>query len=93
VQVAHLDADHATVSDRLARVLARAVRAERARAGLSQDVLAERLGWSRQVVTSVETGTRRLNADELPELCAALGVTLARLLTDADPADRAALGL
>jgi hypothetical protein len=41
----------------------------------------------------VETGTRRLNADELPDLCAALGVTLSRLLTDADPADRAALGL
>ena len=81
------------MSDHLALTLARAVRAERSRHGWSQARLGEALGWSQSKVAAVEAGTRRLNADELPDICTALGVTLQRLLTDADPADLAALGL
>jgi transcriptional regulator with XRE-family HTH domain len=81
------------VSDSLALALSRAIRAERARAGLTQEALAERLGWSRQVLTAVETGSRRLYAHELPDVCYALGVTLADLLDRADEADREALGI
>jgi transcriptional regulator with XRE-family HTH domain len=81
------------MSDHLALTLARAVRAERSRHGWSQTRLGEALGWSQSKVAAVEAGTRRLNADELPDICTALGVTLERLLTDADPADLAALGL
>ena len=81
------------MSDHLALTLARAVRAERSRNGWSQARLGETLGWSQSKVAAVEAGTRRLNADELPDICTALGVTLQRLLTDADPADLAALGL
>jgi transcriptional regulator with XRE-family HTH domain len=76
----------------LSRVLVRGLRAERARTGLSQAALAERLGWSRQKVTTLENGTRRFYADELPELLDALGITLAKLVQDAAPEDRRALG-
>lgn len=81
------------MSDRLALVLARAVRAERARRGLSQSELGQALGWSQTKVAGVEAGTRRLLTHEMPELCEALGVTLARLLTEADPEDVRRLGL
>ena len=81
------------MSDHLALTLARAVRAERSRHGWSQARLGEALGWSQSKVAAVESGTRRLNADELPEVCLALGVSLRRLLADADPADLAAIGL
>ena len=71
----------------------RGLRAERSRQGLSQAELAERLGWSRQKVAALEAGTRRLFFDDMPDLCAALGVPLSRLLIDADPGDLKVLGL
>jgi transcriptional regulator with XRE-family HTH domain len=81
------------VSDHLARTLARAVRAERSRLGWSQARLGEALGLSQSSVAAIEAGIRRLNADELPELCATLGVPLRRLLADASSEDLKALGL
>ena len=81
------------MSDSLALVLKRAVRAERARLGWSQTDLANALGWSQSRVASLETGTRQLYAHELPEVCAALGVTLDRLFAAADHKDRERLGL
>lgn len=81
------------MSDHLALTLARAVRAERARRGWSQTALAERLGWSQTKVAAVEGGTRRLYVHEMPEVCRVFGVSLARLLQDADQDDRRALGL
>jgi|SRR5690242_8626774 len=77
----------------LRTAIANAVRAERARAQISQDQLAERLGWTRSMVTKTELGQRDIAAHELPGICRALGVTLDRLLVDADPADREALGI
>ena len=81
------------MSDSIAYAIARSIRAERARAGLSQAQLSDRLGWSRQVLTAVEAGARRHHADELPELCKALDVSLADLLHGGDPEDIAALRL
>ena len=75
------------MSDAFALALRQAVRAERHRAGLSQAKLAEAMGWSRQVVSAVETGTREVMARELPALCAALGVTLRQLLDRVPQAD------
>jgi transcriptional regulator with XRE-family HTH domain len=85
--------DIAGVSDALANVVARSVRAERARRGLSQSQLGERLGWSQSKVAAVESGARRLYAHELPDVCSALEVTLLRLLQDASDQDMEALGL
>jgi transcriptional regulator with XRE-family HTH domain len=73
-------------------VLQRAIRAERARVGMTQSELARRLGWSRQVITNIENGDRSISVHELPAICRALGVTLNELSRDADPEDRAALG-
>lgn len=91
-----VDGHLATVrSDRSAsvqRVLIRGLRAERARIGLSQEALADRLGWSRQKITKIENMTTRLYADELPELLDALGITLGKLVQDATADDRRALG-
>jgi transcriptional regulator with XRE-family HTH domain len=81
------------VSASLALSLSRAVRAERARLGLSQEQLAERLGVSQSTVSAIEQGTRRVYADELVEICLTFDVTLDALLSRADRGDRQALGL
>ena len=85
--------DIALVSDALANVVARSVRAERARRGLSQSELGAKLGWSQTKVSQVESGARRLYAHELPEICSALEISLMRLLEGASDADLEALGL
>lgn len=77
----------------LAAAFAGGIRAERARAGLTQAQLAERLAWSATKVASVERGERALLAADLADVCRALGVPLGQLLAAADPADRAALGI
>jgi ribosome-binding protein aMBF1 (putative translation factor) len=74
-------------------VVAANVRAERARRRWRQADLAERLGWSLTKVADVESGRRRITADQLVELCRALDVTLLRLLDGADLDDLNTLGL
>jgi ribosome-binding protein aMBF1 (putative translation factor) len=81
------------MSDALANVVARSVRAERARRGLSQTELGAKLGWSQTKVSQVESGARRLYAHELPEICSALEISLMRLLEGASHEDLQALGL
>jgi ribosome-binding protein aMBF1 (putative translation factor) len=81
------------MSDRLALTLRQAIRAERARQGLTQEDLAKKLGWTRQVVWTVETGARTVAMHEMPDICRALNVTLSRLLVDAAQEDRDALGI
>lgn len=55
--------------------------------------MGHRLGLSRVTISEIETGRRRIWADELPAICRVLGVTLADLMRDASPEDRSALGL
>jgi transcriptional regulator with XRE-family HTH domain len=81
------------MSDAAARALARSLRAERARAGITQAELAERLGWSQQKAGSLETGARRMYADELPDLALALEVPLVKLLDGMPKTDLRNLGL
>jgi len=81
------------VSDATAYAIARALRAERSRAGLSQDVVAARLGLSRVVVSNMERGVRRVSADELPEVCAALGITLNDLFAKIPAEEKRILGI
>ena len=63
MQFTRLHVDIAPMSDALANVVARSVRAERARRGLSQTELGARLGWSQTKVSQVESGARRIYAD------------------------------
>jgi transcriptional regulator with XRE-family HTH domain len=93
VQITRRRVDIAPMSDALANVVARSVRAERARRGLSQTELGARLGWSQTKVSQVESGARRIYAHELPEICSALEISLMRLLEGASPEDLEALGL
>lgn len=77
----------------LSYVVARNIRAERARLGLRQTDLAERMGWIAVTVSAVETGKRQIGIAEMPALCEALGVTLVDLLRGAEPEDLRRLGL
>lgn len=74
-------------------VIAANVRGERSRRRLTQEDLARRLGWSRQIVWQIEAGARALKVDELPPLCRALEVSMSDLARGADPDDLAATGL
>jgi transcriptional regulator with XRE-family HTH domain len=80
-----------------ADVLARNVRAERARLGLEQELLAVRMRalgftvWVRQTVARVEAGKRRLTAEELFGLALALETRLSNLLEPARPDDAISL--
>ncbi len=60
-------------------VIAANVRAERARRRWTQAELGERVGWPRSSVSDVESGRRKLTADDLVALCAAFEVTLIKL--------------
>jgi transcriptional regulator with XRE-family HTH domain len=71
----------------LGHVIAANVRAERARRQWRQADLAERLGWDVGTVGHLETGRRDVRATDLPALCRAFGISLARLLQDADEDD------
>jgi DNA-binding XRE family transcriptional regulator len=77
----------------LARSLIRGLRAERARANLSQEAFGARLGWSRATVVKIEAGDRQIAAHELSDICRGLGVGLRTLLVAADPSDLEALDL
>ncbi len=77
----------------LEAVIARNVRAERARHGWSQAELAERLGWIQVTVSALETGRRAVRVDDVPLLCAALRVDVRDLLRGADLSDLRHMGL
>lgn len=81
------------MSDALALAIARAIRAERHRLGLSQADLATRLGVSRSTVTHMENLTRRVYADELGDICEVLGLSLDEFLVRAPAEERRKLGL
>lgn len=63
--------------------VARLLREERQRQDLSMNMLAERTGLSRQMVSYVEQGERNPTLDTLLRLTAALGVTLEAVVTQA----------
>jgi len=73
-----------------ADVLARNIRATRARRGISQESVATRMrnlghdGWVRQTVGSTEKPTRRVTADEILGLSLALDTTVSALMAPAD---------
>jgi transcriptional regulator with XRE-family HTH domain len=74
-------------------VIAANVRAERARRRWTQADLGERVGWPRSSVSDVESGRRKVTADDLVALCVAFGVPLAKLADGANPGDLKALGI
>ena len=77
----------------LGAVVARNIRAERARQGWRQRDLAERLEWSIGMVSDTESGQRRVGIADMPKLCRALGVPLSTLLVGAEDEDLRALAV
>jgi transcriptional regulator with XRE-family HTH domain len=75
----------------LAAIVARNVRAERARRSWRQADLAQRMGWSIGMVSETENGKRRIGISDMPLLCRALEVPLADLVQGADREDLDAL--
>jgi len=68
----------------LARRIARRIRAELAERGLTQTDLAARLGWQQQKLNRRLTGAVAIDAAELEQVAAALGVPVSQLI----PTDR-----
>lgn len=56
------------------------VRELRAKAGLSQSELAERLDRPQSWVSKIEVGERRLDIEELRQLCEALDIDLVNVV-------------
>lgn len=75
-------------ADTLAGRIAQAVRAEMARQGLTQEELAIELGWTQRRVSYRLTADHPIDATELEQIAAALGVPLSALWpTDDTPAE------
>lgn len=68
----------------LQQVVGRNLRATRKRLGLSQERLAERLGWHRTYVGAVERGQRNLTLRTVERMSEQLGLHPLDLLWDAD---------
>lgn len=69
------------MSDSLARRVARGIREQRRRSGLTQLALAERAGLSLRHVSSVELGKREPRMRTLEQVASALGVDPAELFS------------
>jgi transcriptional regulator with XRE-family HTH domain len=77
----------------LGALIAANVRAERARRKWKQAELGEKLGWSAQTVSHLESGRRGVFAGDLFPLCKAFGISLAKLLDGAPDEELRILGL
>jgi len=78
----------------LASVLPRNVRAERVRRRWDQEEFGRRVGgWSRSMVSDLETGRRKVAVDDLAKLCRALELTLRELAVGCEPEDLRSLGI
>lgn len=77
----------------LASVVAANVRAQRARQRLTQQELADELGWSRPSLGLLENESRRVTLDDAAELCTALKIDLRELLSGAPTDVLQAFGL
>jgi transcriptional regulator with XRE-family HTH domain len=74
-------------------VIANNVRGERARRHMRQADMAAVLDWPLSSYGDLESGRRKVRADDIPQLCEALGVSLLDLLRGAEPEDIRRMGL
>lgn len=79
--------------DELDDLVAGNVRAARARSKLSQEDLADELGWDRAIVSRIETGRRRIHLADAIALCEALEIELHQLLAGINAETLRKLGL
>jgi transcriptional regulator with XRE-family HTH domain len=72
----------ARVTSELQKIVGRRLREQRESLGLSQEAMAERLGYHRTFLGSVERGERNLTLASVEQLAASLGVPAIDLLRD-----------
>ncbi|REK72802.1 XRE family transcriptional regulator [Aeromicrobium endophyticum] len=72
----------ARVTSELQKIVGRRLREQRESLGLSQEAMAERLGYHRTFLGSVERGERNLTLASVEQLAASLGVPALDLLRD-----------
>jgi transcriptional regulator with XRE-family HTH domain len=72
----------ARVTSELQKIVGRRLREQRESLGLSQEAMAERLGYHRTFLGSVERGERNLTLASVEQLAASLGVPALDLLHD-----------
>ena len=70
------------MTSELQKIVGRRLRAQRETLGLSQEAMAERLGYHRTFLGSVERGERNLTLASVEQLAASLGVAPLDLLQD-----------
>lgn len=70
--------------EELDQLIAGNVRAARAKLRIRQDDLALDMGWTRNMITNLESGSRRVTLADAVVLCDALKVDLRQLLAGAD---------
>lgn len=70
------------MTSELQKIVGRRLRAQREALGLSQEAMAERLGYHRTFLGSVERGERNLTLASVEQLAASLGVAPLDLLQD-----------
>ncbi|WP_081888330.1 helix-turn-helix transcriptional regulator [Verrucomicrobium sp. BvORR034] len=66
------------------QLLARRLRSAREQSGLSQEVVASRLGLKRPAISEIEAGRRRVRADELALLSELYNVSMQWLTTESN---------
>lgn len=67
-------------ADTLPASVAREIRAEMSRQGITQEVLAERLGCTQRLLSRRLTAEVPVDTDELERIAAALGIPVTQLL-------------
>lgn len=72
------------------RTIGRRIAEARKRAGLSGQLLAEKLGWSRETLVNFELGRRAITVERLSAIAGALGLHPAELLFERPDAARLA---
>lgn len=70
------------MTSELQKTVGRRLRAQRDELGLSQEAMAERLGYHRTFLGSVERGERNLTLASVEQLAASLGMAPLDLLRD-----------
>lgn len=79
--------------EELDQLIAGNVRAARAKLRIRQDDLALDMGWTPNMITNLESGSRRVTLADAVVLCDALKVDLRQLLAGADAETMRKLGI